>query len=128
MNDINQVLLKGAVSRTPDVKNLGNDKTVCNFSVMTTRKWNENEFKGYHKVVAWNAVADASKDLVEGDRVLVMGELQTRSYDKDGTKVWVTEVNAKSVERMGNEREDPSDISHGMPQGDSFDGSDDIHF
>ena len=100
MSDMNDCKFIGTISRTPEIRHIGNEKTVANFSILTTKKRNGSEFKSYHKIQAWNALAGKCKHLCEGDRVFVQGELQTRSYDKDGAKVWITEVNAWHVEAL----------------------------
>ena len=51
-------------------------------------------------IVVWGKIAElCGNSLTKGQRALVDGRLQIRSYDaKDGTKRWVTEVIANSVE------------------------------
>ena len=52
-------------------------------------------------VVAWRQTADFVRQYMhKGDLVVVDGEIQTRSYDaQDGTKRYVTEINAEDVRR-----------------------------
>lgn len=51
-------------------------------------------------VVVWGKIAElVGNSCSKGHRLLVEGRLQIRSYDaKDGTKRWVTEIIANSVE------------------------------
>lgn len=58
-------------------------------------------------VIAWRQTADfCNKYLTKGRKVLVEGSIQTRSYDaQDGSKRYVTEIIADSVEALGS-RED----------------------
>ena len=70
---------------------VGNEKTpVANFRVATEPGW--------YSVAAWRDLA--SKVPASGSYVVVTGKLSTRSYDKDGTKVWVTEIVASSIETV----------------------------
>lgn len=57
----------------------------------------------WHRVSLWGNRAEAlGKILAKGERVLVEGRLQTRSYDdKDGRKVYQTEVVATNVVLCG---------------------------
>lgn len=54
-------------------------------------------------MVAWRQTADfCNKYLTKGRKVAVEGSIQVRSYDaQDGTKRWVTEIIAESVEALG---------------------------
>ena len=58
-------------------------------------------------VVAWRQTAEfCNKYLTKGRKVAVEGSVQTRQYDaQDGSKRWVTEIIADSVEALGG-RED----------------------
>ena len=51
----------------------------------------------WHRVACWGKVAEAAEQVRRGDLVKVEGKLQTRSYDKQGVKHYITEINAKSV-------------------------------
>ena len=54
-------------------------------------------------MVAWRQTADfCNKYLSKGRRIAVEGSIQTRSYDaQDGSKRYVTEIIADSVEALG---------------------------
>lgn len=54
-------------------------------------------------IVAWRQTAElCARYLTKGRKVAVEGAIQTRSYDaQDGTKRYVTEVIADSVEFLG---------------------------
>ena len=58
-------------------------------------------------VVAWRHTAEfCNKYLLKGRKVAVEGSIQTRSYDaQDGSKRYVTEIIADSVEALGGRQE-----------------------
>jgi single-strand DNA-binding protein len=58
-------------------------------------------------VVAWRQSADfCNRYLTKGSKVAVEGSIQTRSYDaQDGSKRYVTEIIADSVEAVGSPKE-----------------------
>jgi single-stranded DNA-binding protein len=69
----------------------GGTKPVANFRI--------NDGKTWISVAAWGALAGQVGE--QGAQVQVTGRLTTRSYDKDGTKVYVTEVVASTIESIG---------------------------
>jgi single-stranded DNA-binding protein len=54
---------------------------------------------GWYIVVAWQELADQVPPT--GASILVHGRLRTRSYEKDGSKRYVTEIVASQIERLG---------------------------
>ena len=80
----------------------------------------------FFTVVAWRQTADfCNKYLLKGRKVAVDGTLQNRSYDaQDGSKRWVTEIIAESVEALGGPQEKrderPADAPNAAPQDDGF--------
>jgi len=89
---VNRVILSGPVDSDPEIRTTTtNNKTVGSFRIDTG--------KGWFTITAWE---DLAKDMPpKGTYVLVDGRLSTRSYDKDGTKVYVTEVVASTIEVVG---------------------------
>ena len=88
---MNKVILEGVMARDPQVKE------VCNFTVKCTDtvevNGSEREFTSYVNCVAWNEFADQYVNAVANEPVNVEGRLTTRSYEKDGRKHYITEVN-----------------------------------
>ncbi len=74
----------------------------------TNRRWKDCQQTGEWKeetnwtnVVMWRG-ENVAPYLTKGKQVFVEGRLQTRSYDdKDGKKVWTTEVVAEDVILLG---------------------------
>jgi len=94
----------GNLTRDPELKFLGNDSTVVKLSVAVNRKtkgrdgeWNETT--SYFNVSAFGTLAENSADsLHKGNRVIVTGRLEQRSWDKeDGTKGTAIELIADAV-------------------------------
>ncbi len=105
MNELkNSVRLIGRVGNEPQVKKLGNGRTVVNFSVATSEVYRDSEGNKksettWHRIVAWGQpAAVAEKYLKKGSEVAVEGKLANRSWDgKDGEKHYITEVNLNSL-------------------------------
>ena len=85
---------------------------VANFSVATTRNWvsadgERHEETEWFNVVAWGSLAEiCSQYLHKGKRVYVEGRLQTRRWeDSEGKKQFTTELVAKEMIMLGEQRE-----------------------
>jgi single-strand DNA-binding protein len=104
---VNKVLLIGNLGRDAETKFTPSGASVTRFSVATTRSWKDqqtNEWKeetNWSNVVVWRQ-ENLANYLTKGKQVYVEGRLQTRSYDdKDGKKVYTTEVVADEVILLG---------------------------
>ena len=97
-----KVILMGRLTRDPEVRYTTNNNTlVCTFSLAVNRRFKQEgqPDADFINVVAWAKTGEfCSKYFTKGQQVAVCGHLQTRSYDdKDGKKVYVTEVVAEDT-------------------------------
>ncbi len=104
---VNKVILVGHLGRDAETKFTPSGAAVTKFAVATSRSWKDqqtNEWKeetNWTNVVVWRQ-ENLANYLVKGKQVYVEGRLQTRSYDdKDGKKVYATEVVADDVILLG---------------------------
>jgi single-strand DNA-binding protein len=104
---VNKVILIGNLGRDAETKFTAGGSAVTRFSVATTRSWKDqqtNEWKdetNWTNVIVWRQ-ENLSNYLTKGKQVYIEGRLQTRSYDdKDGKKVYATEVVAEEVILLG---------------------------
>ena len=100
---MNRIILLGRLVKDPDVKVTTSGKTVCTFTLAVDRPFtgkNGQREADFINIVTWNKTAElCGNSLTKGQRALVEGRLQIRSYDgKDGNKHYVTEVIADRVE------------------------------
>lgn len=100
---MNKVVLLGRLTKDPDVKYTQTGKVVCQFTLAVDRPFKDvdgNKETDFIPVVVWGKIAElVGNSCSKGHRLMVEGRLQIRSYDaKDGTKRWVTEIIANSVE------------------------------
>lgn len=107
---VNKVLLIGNLGRDAETKFTPSGAAVTRFSVATQRRWKDqatNDWKeetNWTNVTLWRAEKLANY-LTKGKQVYVEGRIQTRSYDdKDGKKVYSTEVVADDVILLGGAR------------------------
>lgn len=100
---MNVTVLMGRLTRDCDVRYTTSGKCVCQFTLAVDRPFTNQDGQreaDFIPVVIWGKTAElAGNSLQKGHRVLVRGRIQTRSYDaKDGSKRYVTEVVADSME------------------------------
>lgn len=100
---MNRIILLGRLVKDPDVKVTTSGKTVCTFTLAVYRPFSGKDGKreaDFINIQTWNKTAELIGNYVsKGQRLLVDGRLQIRSYDgKDGNKHYVTEVIADRVE------------------------------
>lgn len=71
----------------------------------------------WHKCVAWDKTAEfISKYFKKGSYILIIGHLQTRSYqDKDGKTIYTTEVMVESAEFGGKETTEKAEENPQLP-------------
>lgn len=104
---VNKVVLLGHLGRDAETAYTASQTAVTKFSVATSRRWKDQqsgewkEDTNWTNVVLWKA-ENLAPYLTKGKQVYVEGRLQTRSYDdKDGKKVYATEVVAEDVILLG---------------------------
>ena len=99
---INRVVLVGRLTKEPVLRKTANGASVVSFTVACTRRFKQEgqPEADFINTVAWNKTADIVAQYThKGSLVGVEGRIQTRSYDdKDGKRVYVTEVVADSVQ------------------------------
>src|SRR6185312_2997414 len=104
---VNKCILVGHLGRDAETKFTPGGAAVTRFSVATNRRWKDQqsgewkEETNWTNVVLWRA-ENLANYLTKGKQLYVEGRIQTRSYDdKDGKKVYATEVVADEVILLG---------------------------
>ena len=93
---MNRVNIIGNLTKDPELRTTTSGTSVCTFTVAVQRVRSTQDGEkqaDYINCVAWRKTAEnVSKYLSKGKKVGVTGSIQTRSYEKDGHKVFITEV------------------------------------
>lgn len=107
---MNNCVLIGRLTRDPELKYLaGTGTATCNFTLAVDRglskeKKQEADAKNqptadFIRIVVWGKQAEnAANYLSKGRLVGIQGRIQTGSYEKDGTRVYTTDIIASNVE------------------------------
>lgn len=99
---MNKAILIGNVGKEPEIRKTQSGISVANFSLATSKKVKGEDKTEWHRIVAWDKLAEIiEKYLHKGDKVMIEGEIETREYEKDGRKVYTTEIRAWNMEMLG---------------------------
>ncbi|MEK7141834.1 MAG: single-stranded DNA-binding protein [Patescibacteria group bacterium] len=96
---LNKVELIGNLTRDPELRYTPSGAAVCTIGLATNRYWTteageKKEEVEFHRVVAWNKLAElCSQLLTKGRKIYVEGRLRTAAWTaQDGSQRTTTEV------------------------------------
>lgn len=94
---MNNVILIGRLTATPELKTTGSGNSVTSFNIAVDRRYSGKDGgrqTDFINCVAWRNTAEfISKYFKKGDPISIQGEIQTRKYqDKDGNNRVAVEV------------------------------------
>lgn len=96
---LNKVILIGNLTRDPELRYTPQGTAVCTIGLATNRSWTteageKREETEFHRLVAWNKLAELCAQLLtKGRKIYVEGRLQTRSWTaQDGGQRTTTEI------------------------------------
>ena len=100
---MNKAFLIGRLTRDPELRYSSSNAAIVNFSIAIDRQYTSSDGQrqtDFINIVAFQKQAENIKKYVgKGSLVAVDGRIQTRNYDdKDGKRVYVTEVVADRVQ------------------------------
>lgn len=100
---MNKVELVGRLTKDPEIRLTANQTQFCQFTVAVDRKFkdaNGQRQADFISCLAWkNTAVFIQKYFHKGNKIGVVGSIQTRSYDdQNGQKKFVTEVIVDEVE------------------------------
>lgn len=140
---MNRAFLVGRLVRDPELKFTPGGEAVTSFTLAIDRNFKNKDGKydaDFINIVVWGKRAEnCANYLAKGKQAAVSGRIQTRNYeDKDGRKVYVTEIVADDVQFIDKKDSGASNgasnsgTSGGVSAADDdffpIDGNDDIPF
>ncbi len=111
---INKVILVGRITKDPALRKTQNGTSVVSFTLACNRRVpSQGQDADFINCVAWNKTADFMAQYVRKGALLgIEGRIQTRNYDdKDGKRVYVTEVVANSVQLLESKKQAENGVS-----------------
>jgi single-strand DNA-binding protein len=122
MSGVNKVILVGHLGKDPEVRTLESGAKVATFSLATTETYRNKEGQKveqteWHNIVVWRGLAEVvEKYLKKGKEVYIEGRIRNRSYEKDGQKRYISEINADNMVMLGKKDQAHSDNHQAVPE------------
>lgn len=98
------ITVVGNVTRDPELKYTPSGQANLHLGIAVSRRWQNKQTSEWQEqtsflsVVAWASLAEnAAESISKGDRVVVTGRLEQRSYEVDGDKRSVVEIVADEI-------------------------------
>lgn len=120
---LNKAMLIGNLTRDPELRYTPSGAAVCTLGLATNRTWTtetgeKKEEVEYHRLVAWNKLAElCSQLLAKGRKIYVEGRLQTRSWTgQDGHERQTTEIVMDDMIILDSRRESDTQPKEAFPQ------------
>lgn len=115
---LNKVILIGNLTRDPELRYTPQGTAVCTLGLATNRQWTtesgeKKEDVEFHRLVAWNKLAEICANLLKkGRKVYIEGRLQTRSWQaQDGAQRTTTEIVISDMIILDPKREGEAEAS-----------------
>ena len=107
---MNKAIIVGRLTKSPELRTTQSGVSVASFTIAVNRRF-KNQDGGYDadfiNCIAWRQQAEfICRHFGKGDMIGIVGSIQTRNYDnKEGQKVYVTEVAVEEVHFCGGKKE-----------------------
>ena len=112
MSGINKVILVGRLGKDPEVRALENGSKRATFTMATSEIYKDKEGKKieqteWHNIVCWRNKAEfAEAYLSKGKLIYLEGKLRTRSWEDNGIKKYITEIEAHNLQILSSKSEE----------------------
>lgn len=122
---MNRVIISGRWTKDNEIRYNQAGTAILSNTIASNRKVKNKDGKydsDFINVVLFNQSAKFAADYSnKGDMVLIEGRLQSRSYDdKDGKKVYVTEILADSIELLNAKKKEETPKEEPVKEEDPF--------
>lgn len=99
---MNKAILLGNLTKDVELIETANKKVVAKFTIATQKNFTNNDGEreaDFINCQAWNESGKTiAKYFHKGDKILVTGRIENRTYEKDGEKKYTTVVTVESFE------------------------------
>lgn len=127
---MNNVSLIGNLTRDPEIR-WSNDLAIARFSIAINKIGKDKRADFPNIVVFGKQAENCERFLTKGRKVAVQGHIQTGSYEKDGQKIYTTDIVADRIEFLtphNQEASTPQSYDSDVPQGFEAIDEEDIPF
>ena len=104
---VNKFIGIGRIGKDPETRVVSNDFKVANFSIAISEKYTNKagekvENTEWINCQATNKLAEiVEKYVKKGDQIYIEGKFKTRSWEKDGVKLYATYIQVESLQMLG---------------------------
>lgn len=129
MSGVNKVILVGNLGRDPEVFTFENGNKKVSFSLATTEAYKNKEGQRveqteWHNIVVYRGLADIAMNyLKKGSSIYLEGKIRTRSWDENGAKKYMTEIEAQTFTMLGRKPDGSSTVASTLSSGDVDSGA-----
>jgi len=99
---MNQLVLTGRLVNDTDLQTTGSGINFVRTAIAADREYKDSKGEkvtDFFDITVWRQSAEyISKYAGKGDLVAIVGQLQKRSYDKDGKTVWTTDISVEKIQ------------------------------
>ena len=107
---MNKSILIGRLTKDPELKSSTSGVFVCKFTLAVNRRYKNSEGNydaDFISCVAWRGAAELiCKHTKKGSLIGIVGALQTHSYEKDGQRIYATDVVVDEIKLLDFKKED----------------------
>ena len=103
---MNTIILKGRLTKDPELKATQSGISICRFCVAVNRRFNKDE-ADFINCVAWRGTAEfISKYFKKGQEICLSGALTVNRWEnEEGKSEWSSEVTVDNAEFCGSKSE-----------------------
>ena len=115
---MNRIIIKGRLTRDPELKTSNSGLELCNFCVAVDRRVQKDKQRetDFFQCVAFGKTAAAiSKYMKKGREILIEGRMESSSADKDGIKVKYWNLLVDNFEFCGSKGDAPAAAPEAAP-------------
>ena len=116
---MNKVILIGRLTKDPETKNTTSNLTICSFTLAVNRRFTkegEERQADFIFCKAFGKTAEFCNNYYKkGQQVAISGRIQTGSYEKDGQKVFTTDVIIEEAYFADSKKADNTTINNSSP-------------
>lgn len=113
---MNEVILMGRLTREPELRNGSTGTAILGFTLAVNRKFNKEGEEKQADFIMCKAFGKTAENIqrffTKGNLIIIIGRIQTGSYDKDGQKVYTTDVIVNSFEFSGEKKTKTDEVEY----------------
>lgn len=106
---MNKVVLIGRLTKDLELRKTQSNKSTVQFNIAINRRFNKEE-TDFISCIAWNQSAEYLCNYAKkGDLIGLSGSIQTRNYESQNGKVYVTEAVCDEVNILNSKRKEENE-------------------